>query len=154
MLEVHFPYNTSADIYFYLYIYCVVLLLSKVSELPSSLQFNLLSYLIYRKHILTCVSLTSSVRADGRGEPRDDRLHEDGAHIGVRSVSRESVGHHKWCDILTKVNVLLSCWSRPPSRLQDNILPMSPDDYKALSQYVSPRDIDAVVSNKYFNFLP
>lgn len=26
------------------------------------------------------------------------------------------------------------------------MMPMSPDDYKALSQYVSPRDIDAVVS--------
>lgn len=45
------------------------------------------------------------------------------------------------------MDVLLSCWSRHPSRLQDNMMPMSPDDYKALSQYVSPRDIDAVVSN-------
>lgn len=26
-------------------------------------------------------------------------------------------------------------------------MPMSPDDYKALSKYVSPRDIDAVVSS-------
>uniref|UniRef100_A0A671XKD2 Signal transducer and activator of transcription n=1 Tax=Sparus aurata TaxID=8175 RepID=A0A671XKD2_SPAAU len=34
-----------------------------------------------------------------------------------------------------------------PSRLQDNMMPMSPDDYKALSKYVSPRDIDAVVSS-------
>uniref|UniRef100_A0A8C9ZKE9 Signal transducer and activator of transcription n=1 Tax=Sander lucioperca TaxID=283035 RepID=A0A8C9ZKE9_SANLU len=41
------------------------------------------------------------------------------------------------------VDVLLS---RHPSRLQDNMMPMSPDDYKVLSQYVSPRDIDAVVS--------
>uniref|UniRef100_A0A8D0D5V0 Signal transducer and activator of transcription n=1 Tax=Sander lucioperca TaxID=283035 RepID=A0A8D0D5V0_SANLU len=39
------------------------------------------------------------------------------------------------------VDVLLS---RHPSRLQDNMMPMSPDDYKVLSQYVSPRDIDAV----------
>ena len=30
--------------------------------------------------------------------------------------------------------------------MQDNMMPMSPDDYKALSQYVSPRDIAAVVS--------
>uniref|UniRef100_A0A3Q3FFR2 SH2 domain-containing protein n=1 Tax=Labrus bergylta TaxID=56723 RepID=A0A3Q3FFR2_9LABR len=35
---------------------------------------------------------------------------------------------------------------RHPSRLQDNMLPMSPDDYRALSQLVGPRDIDAVVS--------
>lgn len=27
-------------------------------------------------------------------------------------------------------------------------MPMSPDDYKALSKYVSPRDIDAVVSSQ------
>lgn len=45
------------------------------------------------------------------------------------------------------MDVLLSCWARHPSRLQDNMMPMSPDDYKALSQYVSPRDIDAVVSH-------
>ena len=30
--------------------------------------------------------------------------------------------------------------------MHDNMMPMSPDDYKALSQYVSPRDIAAVVS--------
>ena len=40
------------------------------------------------------------------------------------------------------MDVLLS---RHPSRLQDNMMPMSPDDYRVLSQYVSPRDIDAVV---------
>ncbi|XP_056287251.1 signal transducer and activator of transcription 1-alpha/beta-like isoform X2 [Pseudoliparis swirei] len=33
-----------------------------------------------------------------------------------------------------------------PSRLQDNIMPMSPDDYKELSQYISPRDVDAVMN--------
>uniref|UniRef100_A0A667X864 Signal transducer and activator of transcription n=1 Tax=Myripristis murdjan TaxID=586833 RepID=A0A667X864_9TELE len=43
------------------------------------------------------------------------------------------------------------CVCRPlacshPSRLQDNMMPMSPDIAKALEQYVSPRDIDAVVS--------
>ncbi|XP_045908515.1 signal transducer and activator of transcription 1a isoform X5 [Micropterus dolomieu] len=42
---------------------------------------------------------------------------------------------------------LISVSEVPPSRLQDNILPMSPDDYKALSQYVSPRDIDAVTND-------
>ncbi|KAG8004670.1 Signal transducer and activator of transcription 1 [Nibea albiflora] len=41
---------------------------------------------------------------------------------------------------------LISVSEVHPSRLQDNMMPMSPDDYKALSQYVSPRDIDAVVS--------
>nr|XP_046238724.1 signal transducer and activator of transcription 1a isoform X2 [Scatophagus argus] len=41
---------------------------------------------------------------------------------------------------------LISVSEVPPSRMQDNMLPMSPDDYKALSQYVSPRDIAAVVS--------
>uniref|UniRef100_A0A8C4DST6 Signal transducer and activator of transcription n=1 Tax=Dicentrarchus labrax TaxID=13489 RepID=A0A8C4DST6_DICLA len=39
---------------------------------------------------------------------------------------------------------LISVSEVHPSRLQDNMMPMSPDDYKALSQYVSPRDIDAV----------
>ncbi|XP_047211861.1 signal transducer and activator of transcription 1a isoform X3 [Girardinichthys multiradiatus] len=38
-----------------------------------------------------------------------------------------------------------SLWTdRPPSRLQDNMMPMSPDDYKVLERYVSPRDLDAV----------
>lgn len=44
------------------------------------------------------------------------------------------------------------CGSRHPSRLQDNMMPMSPDDYKALAQYVSPRDI-AVVSIAEFRLL-
>uniref|UniRef100_A0A671XPC0 Signal transducer and activator of transcription n=1 Tax=Sparus aurata TaxID=8175 RepID=A0A671XPC0_SPAAU len=39
---------------------------------------------------------------------------------------------------------LISVSEVHPSRLQDNMMPMSPDDYKALSKYVSPRDIDAV----------
>uniref|UniRef100_A0A8D3ANH1 Signal transducer and activator of transcription n=1 Tax=Scophthalmus maximus TaxID=52904 RepID=A0A8D3ANH1_SCOMX len=34
-----------------------------------------------------------------------------------------------------------------PVRLHDNMMPMSPDDYKVLEQYVGPRDIDAVVSH-------
>uniref|UniRef100_A0A669BHU2 Signal transducer and activator of transcription n=2 Tax=Oreochromis TaxID=8139 RepID=A0A669BHU2_ORENI len=42
---------------------------------------------------------------------------------------------------------LISVSEVHPSRLQDNMMPMSPDDYKALEQYVSPRDIDAVVSH-------
>ncbi|KAM6958591.1 signal transducer and activator of transcription 1a isoform 1-T1 [Tautogolabrus adspersus] len=37
---------------------------------------------------------------------------------------------------------LISVSEVHPSRLQDNMLPMSPDDYRALSQFVS-RDIDA-----------
>ncbi|CAJ1087650.1 signal transducer and activator of transcription 1a isoform X2 [Xyrichtys novacula] len=41
---------------------------------------------------------------------------------------------------------LISVSEVHPSRLQDNMLPMSPDEYKVLSQYVSPRDIDAVMS--------
>ncbi|KAM6958592.1 signal transducer and activator of transcription 1a isoform 2-T2 [Tautogolabrus adspersus] len=40
---------------------------------------------------------------------------------------------------------LISVSEVHPSRLQDNMLPMSPDDYRALSQFVS-RDIDAVMS--------
>uniref|UniRef100_A0A3B5A2K6 Signal transducer and activator of transcription n=1 Tax=Stegastes partitus TaxID=144197 RepID=A0A3B5A2K6_9TELE len=40
---------------------------------------------------------------------------------------------------------LISVSEVHPSRLQDNMMPMSPDDYKALEQYVSPRDIDAMV---------
>ncbi|XP_020503866.2 signal transducer and activator of transcription 1-alpha/beta isoform X1 [Labrus bergylta] len=42
---------------------------------------------------------------------------------------------------------LISVSEVHPSRLQDNMLPMSPDDYRALSQLVGPRDIDAVTSN-------
>ncbi|KAM4601724.1 signal transducer and activator of transcription 1a isoform 2-T3 [Polymixia lowei] len=41
---------------------------------------------------------------------------------------------------------LISVSEVHPSRLQDNMMPMSPDDYKALEQYVSPKDIDAVMS--------
>ncbi|XP_078791966.1 signal transducer and activator of transcription 1a isoform X7 [Oryzias latipes] len=41
---------------------------------------------------------------------------------------------------------LISVSEVPPSRLQDNIMPMSPDDYKALEQFVGHRDIDAVMS--------
>uniref|UniRef100_A0A667WI38 Signal transducer and activator of transcription n=1 Tax=Myripristis murdjan TaxID=586833 RepID=A0A667WI38_9TELE len=39
---------------------------------------------------------------------------------------------------------LISVSEVHPSRLQDNMMPMSPDIAKALEQYVSPRDIDAV----------
>lgn len=46
--------------------------------------------------------------------------------------------------MLVVIDSVLRC--RHPSRLQDNMMPMSPDDYKVLAQYVSPRDIDAVVS--------
>lgn len=46
----------------------------------------------------------------------------------------------------------MSVWFSHPSRLQDNMMPMSPDDYKALEQYVSPRDIDAVVSQHCLNY--
>ncbi|XP_008303803.1 signal transducer and activator of transcription 1a isoform X3 [Stegastes partitus] len=42
---------------------------------------------------------------------------------------------------------LISVSEVHPSRLQDNMMPMSPDDYKALEQYVSPRDIDAMAHN-------
>uniref|UniRef100_A0A7N6AC11 Signal transducer and activator of transcription n=1 Tax=Anabas testudineus TaxID=64144 RepID=A0A7N6AC11_ANATE len=37
---------------------------------------------------------------------------------------------------------LISVSEVHPSRLQDNMMPMSPDDYKALSALVGPRDID------------
>ncbi|XP_071779098.1 signal transducer and activator of transcription 1a isoform X1 [Centroberyx gerrardi] len=42
---------------------------------------------------------------------------------------------------------LISVSEVHPSRLQDNMMPMSPDDYKVLEKYVSPRDIDAVANN-------
>uniref|UniRef100_A0A3Q3J732 Signal transducer and activator of transcription n=1 Tax=Monopterus albus TaxID=43700 RepID=A0A3Q3J732_MONAL len=42
---------------------------------------------------------------------------------------------------------LISVSEVHPSRLQDNMMPMSPDDYKVLEQYVGHRDIDAVVSS-------
>ncbi|KAM4537726.1 signal transducer and activator of transcription 1a isoform 5-T6 [Fundulus diaphanus] len=44
---------------------------------------------------------------------------------------------------------LISVSEVHPSRLQDNMMPMSPDDYKALERYVSPRDIDAVMSSEF-----
>ncbi|XP_027866388.1 signal transducer and activator of transcription 1a isoform X3 [Xiphophorus couchianus] len=44
---------------------------------------------------------------------------------------------------------LISVSEVPPSRLQDNMMPMSPDDYKVLERYVSPRDIDAVMSSEF-----
>ncbi|XP_037617369.1 signal transducer and activator of transcription 1a isoform X4 [Sebastes umbrosus] len=44
---------------------------------------------------------------------------------------------------------LISVSEVHPSRLHDNMMPMSPDDYKVLSQYVSPRDIDAVMSAEF-----
>ncbi|XP_032362396.1 signal transducer and activator of transcription 1a isoform X3 [Etheostoma spectabile] len=47
---------------------------------------------------------------------------------------------------------LISVSEVHPSRLQDNMMPMSPDDYKVLSQYVSPRDIDAVTNNLITGF--
>ncbi|XP_027866386.1 signal transducer and activator of transcription 1a isoform X2 [Xiphophorus couchianus] len=45
---------------------------------------------------------------------------------------------------------LISVSEVPPSRLQDNMMPMSPDDYKVLERYVSPRDIDAVMDLQDF----
>lgn len=42
---------------------------------------------------------------------------------------------------------LISVSEVHPSRLQDNMMPMSPDDYKVLEQYVGHRDIDAVTNN-------
>ncbi|KAL3045502.1 hypothetical protein OYC64_013719 [Pagothenia borchgrevinki] len=42
---------------------------------------------------------------------------------------------------------LISVSEVHPSKLHDNMMPMSPDDYKALSQYISPRDIDAATYN-------
>ncbi|XP_075333498.1 signal transducer and activator of transcription 1a isoform X2 [Odontesthes bonariensis] len=42
---------------------------------------------------------------------------------------------------------LISVSEVPPSRLHDNMMPMSPEDYKVLEQYMSPRDMEAVVSS-------
>ncbi|XP_029942188.1 signal transducer and activator of transcription 1a isoform X2 [Salarias fasciatus] len=42
---------------------------------------------------------------------------------------------------------LISVSEVHPSRMQDNMMPMSPDDYRMLQQIVSPRDIDAVTDN-------
>ncbi|XP_068612573.1 signal transducer and activator of transcription 1-like [Brachionichthys hirsutus] len=47
---------------------------------------------------------------------------------------------------------LISVSEVHPSRMHDNMLPMSPDDYKALAQYVSPRDITAVSDNLIWGF--
>ncbi|XP_034533399.1 signal transducer and activator of transcription 1a isoform X1 [Notolabrus celidotus] len=47
---------------------------------------------------------------------------------------------------------LISVSEVHPSRLQDNMLPMSPDEYKALSHFVSNRDIDAVTHNLISGF--
>ncbi|XP_056157343.1 signal transducer and activator of transcription 1a isoform X2 [Lampris incognitus] len=44
---------------------------------------------------------------------------------------------------------LISVSEVHPSRLQDNMMPMSPDDYKVLEQFVSPNDIDAVMSVEF-----
>ncbi|XP_041637862.1 signal transducer and activator of transcription 1a isoform X1 [Cheilinus undulatus] len=41
---------------------------------------------------------------------------------------------------------LISVSEVHPSRLQDNMLPMSPDDYRHLSQFVSSREVDAVTN--------
>uniref|UniRef100_A0A665VWG6 Signal transducer and activator of transcription n=1 Tax=Echeneis naucrates TaxID=173247 RepID=A0A665VWG6_ECHNA len=41
---------------------------------------------------------------------------------------------------------LISVSEVHPSRLHDNMMPMSPDEYRVLEQFVSHRDIDAVVS--------
>ncbi|MEQ2294465.1 Signal transducer and activator of transcription 1-alpha/beta, partial [Ameca splendens] len=45
---------------------------------------------------------------------------------------------------------LISISEVHPSRLQDNMMPMSPDDYKVLERYVSPRDLDAVTDLQDF----
>ncbi|XP_030008847.1 signal transducer and activator of transcription 1a isoform X3 [Sphaeramia orbicularis] len=42
---------------------------------------------------------------------------------------------------------LISVSEVHPSRLQDNMMPMSPDEYKALEQFVGHRDISVVVSS-------
>lgn len=42
---------------------------------------------------------------------------------------------------------LISVSEVHPSRLQDNMMPMSPDDYKVLEQVVGHRDIDAMTNN-------
>lgn len=40
----------------------------------------------------------------------------------------------------------MSCYCRHPSKLHDNMMPMSPDDYRALTQMVNSEDMAAVVS--------
>lgn len=42
---------------------------------------------------------------------------------------------------------LISVSEVPSSRMQDNMMPMSPDDYKILEQVVGPRDIAAMANN-------
>uniref|UniRef100_A0A1A8FVF9 Signal transducer and activator of transcription n=1 Tax=Nothobranchius korthausae TaxID=1143690 RepID=A0A1A8FVF9_9TELE len=42
---------------------------------------------------------------------------------------------------------LISVSEVHPSRLQDNMMPMSPDDFKAIEHLVGPRDLDAVASS-------
>uniref|UniRef100_A0A8C6U4X7 Signal transducer and activator of transcription n=1 Tax=Neogobius melanostomus TaxID=47308 RepID=A0A8C6U4X7_9GOBI len=42
---------------------------------------------------------------------------------------------------------LISVSEVHPSRMQDTMMPMSPDDYKHLEQVVGPRDIDAMTNN-------
>lgn len=42
---------------------------------------------------------------------------------------------------------LISVSEVPPSRMQDTMMPMSPDDYKILEQVVGHRDIDAMANN-------
>ncbi|XP_068165366.1 signal transducer and activator of transcription 1a isoform X2 [Antennarius striatus] len=44
---------------------------------------------------------------------------------------------------------LISVSEVHPSRMHDNMLPMSPDDYRALEQYVSSRDIAAVMGSEF-----
>ncbi|XP_029942189.1 signal transducer and activator of transcription 1a isoform X3 [Salarias fasciatus] len=44
---------------------------------------------------------------------------------------------------------LISVSEVHPSRMQDNMMPMSPDDYRMLQQIVSPRDIDAVMNSEF-----
>ncbi|XP_072304187.1 signal transducer and activator of transcription 1a isoform X2 [Eucyclogobius newberryi] len=46
---------------------------------------------------------------------------------------------------------LISVSEVHPSRMQDNMMPMSPDDYKALEQVVGHRDIDALMCTDFEN---
>ncbi|XP_016894382.1 signal transducer and activator of transcription 1a isoform X1 [Cynoglossus semilaevis] len=41
---------------------------------------------------------------------------------------------------------LISVSEVHPSKMHDNMMPMSPDDYRVLEQFVGPRDIDAVMN--------
>ncbi|XP_029375386.1 signal transducer and activator of transcription 1a isoform X1 [Echeneis naucrates] len=47
---------------------------------------------------------------------------------------------------------LISVSEVHPSRLHDNMMPMSPDEYRVLEQFVSHRDIDAVASSDLIGF--